>query len=104
MCVTNDNCLVTGRVGLPLMALVRPELSLLPLAQSVWYIPTGLDPWNQLLGRAPGHYTRLYEITVNQEPPAPEVHWPDAEPLHIEGALGERLKHRSEERRVGKEC
>src|SRR5207249_1411987 len=33
------------------------------------------------------------EIAVNQEPPAPEVHWPDAEPLPIEGALGERLNH-----------
>src|SRR3989442_463743 len=91
--VNNDHCLLSERVGLPLASLVHPELSLLPLAQSVWYIPTGLDPWNQLLGRAPGHYTRLYEITVNQEPPAPEVHWPDAEPLHIEGALGERLNH-----------
>src|SRR6266403_4461071 len=91
--VNNDHCLLSERVGLPLASLVHPELSLLPLAQSVWYIPTGLDPWNQLLGRAPGHYPRLYEIAVNQEPPAPEVHWPDAEPLHIEGALGERLNH-----------
>src|SRR3989441_709341 len=90
---TNDPCLRSGRVGPPLASLVHPELSLLPLAQSVWYIPTGLDPWNQLLGRAPGHYTRLYEIAVNQAPPAPEVHWPEAEPLHIEGALGERLNH-----------
>src|SRR5213594_2508281 len=91
--VNNDHCLLSERVGLPLASMVRPELSLLPLAQTVWYIPTGLDPWNQLLGRAPGHYTRLYDIAVNQEPPAPEVHWPDAEPLHIEGALGERLNH-----------
>src|SRR3989449_11106961 len=62
--VNNDHCLLSERVGLPLASLVHPELSLLPLAQSVWYIPTGLDPWNQLLGRAPGHYTRLYEIKV----------------------------------------
>ena len=82
--VNNDHCLLSERVGLPLMTLIRPDLALLPLAQSVWYIPSGLDPWNQLLGRAPGHYTRLYEIAVNQEPPMPEV--------------------RSEERRVGKEC
>src|SRR5207245_1328002 len=53
--VNNDHCLLSERVGLPLASLVHPELSLLPLAQSVWYIPTGLDPLNQLLGRAPGH-------------------------------------------------
>src|SRR5438477_12308370 len=91
--VNNDHCLLSERVGLPLMTLIQPELALLPLAQSVWYIPSGLDPWNQLLGRAPGHYTRLYEIAVNQEPPMPEVHWPDQEPLHIDGSLGERLNH-----------
>jgi hypothetical protein len=91
--VNNDHCLLSERVGLPLMSMVRPELRLLPLAQSVWYIPTGLDPWNQLLGRAPGHYTRLYEIKVDQTPPPPEVHWPDQEPLHLDGTLGERLNH-----------
>ena len=91
--VNNDHCLLSERVGLPLASMVRPELSLLPLAQTVWYIPTGLDPWNQLLGRAPGHYTRLYDIAVNQEPPAPEVHWPDQEPLHIDGSLSDRLNH-----------
>ncbi len=91
--VNNDHCLLSERVGLPLMSMVRPELRLLPLAQTVWYMPTGLDPWNQLLGRAPGHYTRLYEIAVQQEPPRPEVHWPDQEPLRSEGTIGERLNH-----------
>ncbi len=91
--VNNDHCLLSERVGLPLMSLVRPEARLLPLVQTVWYMPTGLDPWNQLLGRAPGHYTRLYNISVNQAPPMPEVHWPDQEPLRLEGPLGERLNH-----------
>ncbi|HSE92790.1 MAG TPA: hypothetical protein VLF19_05755 [Methylomirabilota bacterium] len=91
--VNNDHCLLSERVGLPLMSMVRPELRLLPLAQTVWYMPTGLDPWNQLIGKAPGHYTRLYNIAVNQAPPMPEVHWPDQEPLHVEGPLRERLNH-----------
>jgi hypothetical protein len=91
--VNNDHCLLSERVGLPLASMIRPELRLLPLAQSVWYIPTGLDPWNQLLGKAPGHYTRLYDIKVSQAPPMPEVHWPDQEPLPTEGALSERLNH-----------
>jgi hypothetical protein len=91
--VNNDHCLLSERVGLPLMSMVRPELRMLPLAQSVWYIPTGLDPWNQLLGRAPGHYTRLYDIKVNQAPPMPEIHWPDQEPLVTDGPIWERLNH-----------
>jgi hypothetical protein len=91
--VNNDHCLLSERVGLPLMSLVSPALRWLPTAQTVWYMPTGLDPWNQLLGRAPGHYTRLYEITVNQAPPAPEIHWPDQEPSRTEGPIRERLNH-----------
>src|SRR5881409_2674171 len=91
--VNNDHCLLSERVGLPLMSMVRPELSWLPLAQTVWYMPTGLDPWNQLLGKAPGHYTRLYEIKVDQAPPMPEAHWPDQEPLPLPGPIGERLNH-----------
>src|SRR5262245_50887607 len=91
--VNNDHCLLSERVGLSLMSMIRPELRMLPLAQSVWYIPTGLDPWNQLLGRAPGHYTRLYDIKVNQAPPTPEIHWPDQEPLVTDGPIGERLNH-----------
>jgi len=91
--VNNDHCLLSERVGLPLMSMVRPELAWLPLAQTVWYMPTGLDPWNQLLGKAPGHYTRLYEIAVLQEPPTPEIHWPDQEPLRTDGPIGERLNH-----------
>src|SRR2546425_9993491 len=91
--VNNDHCLLSERVGLPLASLVHPELASLPLAQSVWYIPSGLDPWNQLLGRAPGHYTRLYEIKVNHAPPRPEAHWPDQEPLRLDGSLAERLNH-----------
>jgi hypothetical protein len=91
--VNNDHCLLSERVGLTLSAMVRPELARLPMAQTVWYMPTGLDPWNQLLGKAPGHYTRLYEIAVNQEPPMPQVHWPDQAPEHLDGPLSERLNH-----------
>jgi hypothetical protein len=91
--VNNDHCLLSERVGLPLSAMVQPELRWLPMAQTVWYMPTGLDPWNQLLGKAPGHYTRLYEISVDQAPPAPDIHWPDQEPLKTDGPLRERLNH-----------
>src|SRR2546430_9627381 len=91
--VNNDHCLLSERVALPLMEMVRPALRYLPMAQTVWYMPTGLDPWNQLLGKAPGHYTRLYDITVHQEPPTPEIHWPDQEPLRTDGPIRQRLNH-----------
>src|SRR5882724_2556298 len=91
--VNNDHCLLSERVGLPLASMIRPELRYLPMAQTVWYMPTGLDPWNQLIGKAPGHYTRLYDIKVNTTPPMPERHWPDQEPLNVEGTLRERLNH-----------
>src|SRR5215831_7111475 len=91
--VNNDHCFLSERVGLPLASMIRPELRYLPMAQTIWYVPTGLDPWNQLLGKAPGHYTRLYDIKVNTTPPMPERHWPDQEPLSVEGSLRDRLNH-----------
>jgi hypothetical protein len=61
------------------------------MAQTIWYLPTGLDPWNQLLGKAPGHYARMYQLDVSEAPPPPQVHWPDHEPLDGEGPLDGRL-------------
>src|SRR5207253_693532 len=47
--VNNDHCFLSSRASTDLMKLLRPELAYLPLAQTIWYVPTGLDPWNQLL-------------------------------------------------------
>jgi hypothetical protein len=68
-------------------------LERLPMMQTVWYVPTGLDPWNQLLGKAPGHYTRMYQLDVSATPPPPEIHWCDQEPLDSEGSIDERLNY-----------
>jgi hypothetical protein len=89
--VNNDHCLLSARASLRLMDMMPADLAYLPLAQTVWYIPSGLDPWNQLLGRAPGHYARMYDIALTQTPPPPQVHWADQEPLHEEGSYQERL-------------
>ena len=88
--VNNDHCLLSARVAPRLSAMISPELQLLPLAQTIWYIPTGLDIWNQLIGRAPGHYTRLYDLTL-QEHEAPQVHWADQEPEVLPGSFDEGL-------------
>lgn len=89
--VNNDHCLLSSRAGVDLLPLMPAELRYLPFAQTVWYMPTGLDPWNQLIGKMPGHYVRLYEIKFEGKPPLPEVHWPDQEPLSIEGTWPEKL-------------
>ena len=62
----------------------------LPMAQTIWYIPTGLDIWNQKIAKAPGHYSRGFQMP-DGPPPAPIVHWPDQEPLALDGPLKERL-------------
>lgn len=88
--VNNDHCLLSARATINLTKLVPDALALLPMAQTVWYIPTGLDVWNQKIGRAPGHYTRGFDGSI-ENPPAPAVYWPDSPPLRAEGPLRDRL-------------
>jgi hypothetical protein len=89
--VNNDHCLLSMRAALQLKKLVSDEVAYLPMAQTVWYIPTGLDPWNQLLGKAPGHYARMYETRPGEAPTPPQAHWPDLAPLASDATLQERL-------------
>ncbi|MCC6178276.1 MAG: hypothetical protein IT305_23475 [Chloroflexi bacterium] len=91
--VNNDHCLLSMRAALQLQRLVPDEAtSFLPMAQTIWYIPTGLDPWNQLLGKAPGHYNRLYQMQLTGSPIAPVAHWVDGAPVTGESSsLQERL-------------
>lgn len=90
--VNNDHCLLSARATHRLAGMVSPELAGLPMAQTIWYIPTGLDIWNQKMNKAPGHYARGYRRGEGP-PPAPVVHWPDQEPEPVSGdgeeALGE---------------
>ncbi len=87
--VNNDHCLLSARVGLKLQRFVGKQYGMLPMAQTIWYVPTGLDPWNQLLGKMPGHYGRgrFQGVTI----PPPEVHWRDQQPLALDGTIDERL-------------
>jgi hypothetical protein len=92
--VNNDHCLLSARTSLRLPGLLPPALAFLPVAQTLWYVPTGLDPWNQLLGKMPGHYGgRGQKRDPNAPVPAPERHWPDQEPLVLDGSFEERLNH-----------
>src|SRR5204862_3400778 len=90
--VNNDHCLLSARATLNLSKMVPNAAAGLPMAQTIWYIPTGLDIWNQKIGKAPGHYSRGMQM-AGGPPPAPVVHWPDQEPLALDGPLTERLGH-----------
>jgi len=92
--VNNDHCLLSARTSVRLPAFLSPALDFLPLAQTVWYIPTGLDPWNQLLGKMPGHYGgRGQKRDPNKPVTPPERHWPDQTPLALDAPFAERLDH-----------
>src|SRR6187397_303338 len=88
--VNNDHCLLSARATLNLSRMVPAAASGLPMAQTIWYIPTGLDIWNQKIARAPGHYARGFQMP-DGPPPAPIVHWPDQQPLALDGSLKDRL-------------
>ena len=88
--VNNDHCLLSARATLHLTKLMPAGLEMLPMAQTVWYIPTGLDIWNQKINKAPGHYTRGFKGVIT-EPPAPVVYWADQQPLRSNAPVEERL-------------
>jgi hypothetical protein len=88
--VNNDHCLLSARATLHLTKLLPDHLAMLPMAQTIWYIPTGLDIWNQKINRAPGHYTRGFAGRI-ENPPTPVVYWPDQQPLRSDAPLQERL-------------
>jgi hypothetical protein len=88
--VNNDHCLLSARATLHLAKMMPAGLDMLPMAQTIWYIPTGLDIWNQKINKAPGHYTRGFKETI-ANPPAPVVYWPDQKPLCDNAPLKERL-------------
>src|SRR5438270_1604951 len=90
--VNNDHCLLSARATLHLSKLLDGKLSGLPMAQTIWYIPTALDIWNQKIVKAPGHYARGFKMPPGP-PPAPVAYWPDQKPLKEQGTLEERLQH-----------
>src|SRR3954463_16370055 len=92
--VNNDHCLLSARPPINLNRMLPPHLAMLPMAQTIWYIPTGLDIWNQKINKAPGHYARAPGWSMPPgPPPMPEVVWPDKQPEQIYGPLQDRLDH-----------
>jgi hypothetical protein len=62
--VNNDHTILGLRTAASLAPYLPPAYRLLPLLQAVWYIPAGLDIWNQLLGKYPGRYATMKGLDV----------------------------------------
>ena len=87
----NDHTLLGLRASTYLMPYLPEKYRLLPLLQSVWYIPAGLDIWNQLLGKYPGRYATMKGIQVPPPDYGPTVWHEDAPTIREAGTLDERL-------------
>jgi hypothetical protein len=90
--VNNDHCLLSARAAINLARHMPKGMEMLPVAQTVWYIPTGLDIWNQKLNKAPGHYTRGMAMQP-ENPPAPVVYWQDQEPALSNAPIREQINN-----------
>ncbi len=89
--INNDHTILGLRASACLTPYLPEKYRLLPLLQSVWYIPAGLDIWNQLLGKYPGRYATMKGINVPPPDYGPVVWQEDHEPIHEQGSVEERL-------------
>ena len=62
------------------------------MLQSVWYIPAGLDIWNQLRGKYPGRYATMKGMIVPPPSYGPVVWNHDQDPI-VEGSGFEERLH-----------
>ncbi len=90
--VNNDHTILGLRTSTSLMPYLDEQYRLLPLLQSVWYIPAGLDIWNQLLGKYPGRYATMKGLNVPPPEYGPVVWQQDQAPIREGGTVEERLQ------------
>ena len=90
--VNNDHTILGLRTSTSLMPYLQEQYRLLPLLQSVWYIPAGLDIWNQLLGKYPGRYATMKGMNVPPPDSGPVVWQQDQTPIREGGTAEERLQ------------
>src|SRR6201993_3256217 len=92
--INNDHTILGLRTSADLTRFLPEEYRMLGLLQSVWYIPAGLDIWNQLLGKYPGRYATMKGIQVPPPDYGPVVWHDDTPAIHDEGySLDDRLQH-----------
>lgn len=89
--INNDHTLLGLRTSQSLAPYLPAEYRLLPYLQSIWYIPAGLDIWNQLLARYPGRYATMKHFEVPPPSYGPVVWIDEQAPIREQGTLEERL-------------
>jgi len=89
--INNDHTVLGLRTGVSLAPFLPESHRLLPLLQAVWYIPAGLDIWNQLLGRYPGRYATMKGMNVPPPSYGPVVWNQEEKPITEAGTPEERL-------------
>ena len=103
--VNYDHTILGGRGALALLnRLCDNRRAVLPTVQAMWYVPQGLNIWEQIICEFPGHYARDAEKCNTKFPgPDPEVnrfdgpawqppriHFEDHDPIR-DGSVDERL-------------
>lgn len=92
--VNYDHCFLALRGSLRMMRYLPMPWTHLPMAQALWYFPQGLDVWNQLHGRFPGHYAYGAGFKAFPADARPSVWFEYREPTTegtTEGTAEERL-------------
>ena len=89
--INNDHTILGLRTSVSLRPYLPESHRLLPLLQSVWYIPAGLDIWNQLLGRYPGRYATMKGMQVPPPSHGPVIWHEEQAPITEGGTVEERL-------------
>jgi len=90
--VNNDHTILGLRTAASLAPFLPKDYQLLPLLQAVWYVPAGLDIWNQLLGRYPGRYATMKGMNVPPPSHGPVVWNREEAPIPQEGPVEEQLQ------------
>jgi hypothetical protein len=89
--INNDHTILGLRTAASLAPFLPEKYRLLPFLQGVWYIPAGLDIWNQLLGKYPGRYATMKGMEVPPPSYGPAVWNQEQPPITQEGSVEERL-------------
>ena len=89
--INNDHTILGLRTSAALTPYLPEAYRLLPLLQSVWYVPAGLDIWNQLLGKYPGRYATMKGMNVPPPSYGPVVWNDDQQPIVEPGTVEDRL-------------
>src|SRR5712692_8000117 len=68
--VNYDHTILGWRAAIALMPRMSERQATLPAVQAMWYVPQGLDVWDQLLCQFPGHYANAEQC--NRRFPGPD--------------------------------